>query len=455
MFPQLFLSQVVKLDEVSQRMTENNVRAGIERLRAFQLGSGGFSYWPGEGIAAGDGYHYWATTYASHFLVEAEKQGYAVPAAMRAGMIRNLRTTVQAWQPRETAALNQAYRLYVLARAGQPEIGAMNRLREQRLDPVERWMLAAAYQLAGLRDAATALSTGDPLAVRDYRRSDYTFGGALRDHALVLQSLIVLNQLDKAEPLVREIAGSLSEDGWYSTQETAYALMAMSQLAGARPGGTMTYAQTLAGKTQNVTSTAPIDRSVLAVPDAGADLALRNTSQGLMFATVSVRGTPAVEKEDASSAGLELTALYTDASGTPVDVGKLTQGSDVTVEITVRNATRVDIRNIALTQIVPSGWEIHNGRLNDEEEGKGERDAQGRYQEYRNAREGRADHVDIRDDRVLQYFNLGAGNSIHFTTRINAAYRGRYYLPGIVTEAMYDASKQARSAGRWVEVVAQ
>jgi uncharacterized protein YfaS (alpha-2-macroglobulin family) len=194
---------------------------------------------------------------------------------------------------------------------------------------------------------------------------------------------------------------------------------------------------------------------VLAVPDAGADLALRNTSQGLMFATVSVRGTPAVEKEDASAAGLELTALYTDASGTPVDVGKLAQGSDVTVEITVRNATRVDIRNIALTQIVPSGWEIHNGRLNDEEEGKGERDAQGRYQEYRNAREGRADHVDIRDDRVLQYFNLGAGSSIHFTTRINAAYRGRYYLPGIVTEAMYDASKQARSAGRWVEVVAQ
>ena len=138
-----------------------------------------------------------------------------------------------------------------------------------------------------------------------------------------------------------------------------------------------------------------------------------------------------------------------------MDVSKLTQGSDVMVDIEVRNATRLNIDNIALTQIVPSGWEIHNGRLFDEEEEKGERTAPNRYMEYRNAREARADHVDIRDDRVLQYFNLGSGNTIRFQTRINAAYRGRFYLPGLVVEAMYDASKQARSAGRWTEVVAQ
>jgi uncharacterized protein YfaS (alpha-2-macroglobulin family) len=325
-FPQLFLSMLMKLDDVSKRSTENNIRIGIERLRNFQLGSGGFSYWPGQSVGSGDGYHYWAATYASHFLVEAEKQGYAVPASMRTGMIRNLRNTAQAWRPEQTNALNQVYRLYVLARAGQPEIGAMNRLRELRLDAVERWMLAATYQLAGLRDAAQALATGDPLAARNSRAGDYTFGSPLRDHALVLQSMTVLGQIDKAEPLVREIAKSLSEDSWYSTQETAYALLAMSQLAGAQPGSTFTYSQTVAGKSTNVTSANAMQKTVLTeVPDAGAPLVLTNTSPGLLFATVSVRGTPVAQAETAFSEGLQINVNYVDAEGNAMDVSKLSQ----------------------------------------------------------------------------------------------------------------------------------
>jgi len=36
---------------------------------------------------------------------------------------------------------------------------------------------------------------------------------------------------------------------------------------------------------------------------------------------------------------------------------------------------------------------------------------------------------------------------------LNAAYLGRYYLPGASVEAMYEATKQARLGGTWVEVV--
>ena len=64
------------------------------------------------------------------------------------------------------------------------------------------------------------------------------------------------------------------------------------------------------------------------------------------------------------------------------------------------------------------------------------------------------EHLDIRDDRILRYFGLKAGESVHFTTRLNAAYLGRYYLPSQSVEAMYDAGKSARTKGRWVEIVA-
>jgi alpha-2-macroglobulin len=462
-FPQLFLSSLVKLEGSRQRQIEDNVRAGIDHMRFFQLANGGFSYWPGGsgGFATGslEGYALWATTYASHFLVEAEKRGYTVPASMRAGMIRNLRSTAQAWNANRDATMDQAYRLFVLARAGQPEVGAMNRLREQKdIDPVARWVLASAYQLAGLGEAAKALSTGEPLAVRDYRRGDYTFGSNLRDHALVLQSLVVMGQLDRAQPLVKAISDEVGGESWYSTQSVAYSLLAMSQLAGARATGSFTFEQTLGGKVLAQTVTAAVHQATLAgVPDAGQDLTLRNTSSGPLFVTVAVRGTPAPQAEQAGASGLSMQVRYTDAEGEPVELAKLEQGSDLLVEVDVRNGTGVAIDNIALTQILPSGWEIHNGRLADEEAGTGEREEQpsNRFDGTRANTAPRADFVDIRDDRVLQYFSLRAGESIHFQTRVNAAYRGRYYLPGVLAEAMYDASKQAHTAGQWTEIVAQ
>ena len=462
-FPQLFLSSLVKLEDSRTKEIEDNIRGGIERLRFFQLANGGFSYWPGGsgGFAAGslEGYAVYASTYASHFLVEAEKRGFTVPQSMRAGMIRNLRSTAQEWTASKGSTLDQAYRLYVLARAGQPEVGAMNRLRETReLDAVARWVLAAAYQLAGLQDAAKQLATGDPLAVRDYRRTDYTFGSSLRDHALVLQALVQLGQLDKAEPLIRAISDELATENWYSTQSVAYSLLAMSQLAGARTAGPFSFVQVVGGKETAVTARTPVHQATLAgFPDAGAPVTLRNTSGGPLFATLAVRGTPPPQVEQATASGLSLQVGYTDADGNPVDLAKLKQGSDLAVDLTVRNGTSVAIDNIALTQIVPSGWEIHNERLAGEGNATGEREpqARNRFDGSLSQTARRADHVDIRDDRVLQYFSLRPGETIRFQTRVNAAYLGRYYLPGVLVEAMYDASKQAHTAGQWTEVVAQ
>jgi len=231
--------------------------------------------------------------------------------------------------------------------------------------------------------------------------------------------------------------------------------MAMAQLADLRSDGGFTYSRTLAGRSTDFTSESAVYREKLGVPDAGAPLVVRNTSRGVLFATVTTRGTPAAGAEDQSSAGLAINVSYSDASGRAVDVSRLAQGEDVTVDIVLTNTTREPIRHIALTQIVPSGWEIANERLHDADEETGDRDARSRSEEYRNQSQARTDYVDIRDDRVMQFFDLGAGTTIRFQTRVNAAYRGRFYLPGIVAEAMYDAATHARTAGRWTEVLAR
>jgi hypothetical protein len=60
------------------------------------------------------------------------------------------------------------------------------------------------------------------------------------------------------------------------------------------------------------------------------------------------------------------------------------------------------------------------------------------------------DYQDIRDDRILTYFSLGRGASQEFRLRLTSAYAGRFYLPAVSVEAMYDPTIHARTAGRWL-----
>jgi uncharacterized protein YfaS (alpha-2-macroglobulin family) len=308
---------------------------------------------------------------------------------------------------------------------------------------------------------AAALSKNASLQVRDYATPDYSFGSAMRDQALMLQSLVTLNRLDRSSDLVRALSAKLASDDWYSTQSVAYSLMAMARFAGSGSPAVYTFERRVGTeKATTVSSAAALYQAQFNdMPVAGLPVFLRNTSQRVLFATVSTRGVPAAGVDQASAAGLSMDVSYTDETGKPVDVGKLNQGSDIIAKVSVRNLTPLRIDNIALTQIVPAGWEIHNDRL-DNTAGTGDRDTGGSQQDAndipdgsRTATQARADYVDIRDDRVLQYFGLKSGETIRFTTRLNAAYLGRFYLPSVSAEAMYDASKHARSKGQWVQVV--
>ena len=127
----------------------------------------------------------------------------------------------------------QAYRLYLLALAKTPELGAMNRLKEfQYLSVAAKWRLAAAYKLAGQAEAASALVRGLSTTVQPYNQLGGTFGSTLRDKAMILETLTILGQRNTAAGLLKEVAFDLGQEQWYSTQTTAYALIAVSKYCG-------------------------------------------------------------------------------------------------------------------------------------------------------------------------------------------------------------------------------
>ena len=478
-FPQLYLPALIKMDQNRRLEIENNVRAGLARLRSLQHPAGGFAYWPGiwNSDPQWDWRNDWGTTYAGHFFLEAEKAGYTLPGDMKASWVRYQKSAAQQWNPRdlrdpgnysaswvEAQRTAQAYRLYTLALAGAPEIGAMNRLRETHsLSLAERWLLASTYQLAGKPDVAQALVNDQRVQAFVFADSNpYTFGSLLRDRAVVLMGMTLLGRDAETGALLEDVSAQLADGSWYSTQSVAFALVAVAQNTGAKPFRGFSFDYTVGqARPVAVEGESPLSNIKLPAPASGAaPLSFTNTSDRKLYATIAMRATPRSGEEDASANGLSIDIGYSNADGKPVDTGRVLQGSDLIAQITVKNVGRRTLDNLALSQLVPAGWEIRNDRLEGADT-SGERSTgpapraqfwwvpPGSRQSMRSA-----EYLDIRDDRVDRFFSLGAGESIFFETRLNAAYLGRFYLPGTGVEAMYDATQHARQRGRWVEVVA-
>lgn len=445
-FPQLYLANVIEMDARSTLEMRGNVEAAIRKLQQHLRSDGSFNYWPG-----GDNYDDWSSIYASHFLVEAERKGFTVPQTMRNAWTsfqrkaarersQRMQRVPEGWD-RGSLQLTQAYRLYVLALANAAELAAMNSLRnEADLGVQARWTLAAAYAIVGRADVARELTERQPTSIPRYRDMAYTYGSDLRDDALVAEALLRMGEVAKAAVVVRTIAQRLGRDEWYSTQSTAFGLMAVARLAERDPlGKGMDFKLTVAGKTEDRHSDRALLRQELPVPDGRGEVSVTNTGKSLLYARVVRTGTPLAGNERAQSSGLNMEVRYTRMDGSPIDPERIEQGTDFVAVVTLGHpGASATYRQLALTRVFPSGWEIRNVRM----EGAGGPITSSPHT-----------YEDIRDDRVMTYFDLGRGRSATYTVLLNAAYMGRYYLPGPHCEAMYDHTVNAQGAGQWVEVV--
>ncbi len=440
-FPQLYLDALMDLPANRKSESERNIKAAIHRLRSFQTPSGGFGYWQGDPNP-----NDWSSSYAGHFLVEAEKKGYSIPAGVLDQWRKYQRNLAQTWKDKYDywAPLSQSYRLYTLALAGAPEMGAMNRLKEsKKLSPVARWQLGGAYQLAGQTEVATSLVQG-PAKVKTYTELNGTFGSDLRDKSMMLEVLSLMGRKTEATPLMQEVATELSKESWMSTQTTAYALIAMARYTGKifDRTGSASYAFKHNDSNREGSFTAPFHQEVLKVDESrGNQMEIRNRGEDPLYVRVITEGIPSLGQETDASQGINLAIDYKDLKGNDLDPAQLEQGKDFLAEIRVRHAGRRGrYEQLALSTLFPSGWEIRNTRMDQIASPTGKGNGMFNYQ-------------DFRDDRVLTYFHLNTDEEKVFNVYLNAAYLGRYHLPQSRVEAMYDATINARTKGRRVEVV--
>jgi alpha-2-macroglobulin len=151
-------------------------------------------------------------------------------------------------------------------------------------------------------------------------------------------------------------------------------------------------------------------------------------------------------------AGLRLERRWLDADGSPLAgvasggasaLSGIALGDVVYVELTLHNTSGERMSNIALVDRIPAGWEVENPRL-------GRSEATPEWVD--SDRLWEADHLDLRDDRVEVFGELGKGEIRQVIYAVRAVTAGRFELPTAEAEAMYDPRNWARVHGGTVEV---
>ena len=428
-FPLVNLKNIMEMSTERTDKVNQIIIAAVNRLKSFQIKSGGFSYWPG-------GYEVdpWGTIYATHFLLEARAHGYNTTPVLDNGLnYLNKYTNSKLQDNNDYYITQRAYALMVLAKAGKPNRSSMNYLYNlSKLPTQARWFLALAYSYAGNKDVALKLYNKAANQISDYTDVYYTYGSSLRDYSVLLMLTQSLNKTESANTLAKDIINRFNKS-WFSTHETAYTLIALSDFIGKSARG-LDFSVTKGNETKAIKSQKGIfTMQVKEIDFRNIKVINKNTNSPLFVNIVSTG--KALQKEGSDdNANLAMSIQYVDKHGNNINTAKLKMGTEFKALVNVKSTTAMkDYRNLVINQVFPSGWEILNWRIADE-----------------NSTNTAITYQDIRDDRVYSFINLSGNSTIEIP--LIASYPGKYYLPVQFAESMYDKTIYNRKKGGWVEV---
>jgi hypothetical protein len=423
---------------------KSKISGGILDLIGMQTSDGGLAMWPG-----GTETWPWGTVYAAHFIVEARRAGYDVPDDFYNHLLKYVRQDLNAGTDDPEQLETQAYAAYVLALAGNAPRPIMDRLAELATEkslPDEdqdhaairsdaRLFLACARAMSGRTDLATQLIPDALPLPRLHRQNDGNVGSPIRDLALLIYTLANVQPTNPALPdLVQRLVDDGAHNQWDSTQDTAFAMLALSQYLHHLPHPKpFDSAQLLSG-----TNVLAQERGEPALamnftdPAAGTPYAVHITGTPDSSAYVSwlETGVPLSAPPDAQH-GIAIHRRYLSLDGT--ELHSASSGELLKVEITID--APANERNLVIEDLLPAGLEAENARLataaksDDQENDSGDKSGVARFA---------GDRIDVRDDRVVVMGAMPDAGKARCEYLARAVTPGVYVVPPVRAEAMYD-----------------
>lgn len=425
-YPLLYLKEILPvLDEkrFTASQIDRNVQVGIERLFSMQTSSGGFGMWQGNSEPYDPG-----TVYAMGFLAEAQKAGYAIPKDEFREALEYLEKIVSGKAMDNGADEDlRSEALFVLARAGRVKSSWIRRLQEKKADLSESGKLYLAGSLALM---------GDKKAMSELIGQSFNekaFSSVGEGEFRVIPSALALSvfmDMDPENPLVpilvKRLQGLMKNGQWGTTQNNAQALIGLGKYTRYLKDQPQNFTgRILAGGKTIASFSDKNGASLNAAELSGKDITIEIGGVGTAYYYWTSGGVSASGKVEEKDNGLEARRSFLDAAGKPIDLTKLKQGDVVIVDITLESA--LSCKNVVLADLLPAGLEVENPRLvSSDTSDLSEKDMINPQK------------IDIRDDRVLIFTDVLLTGHYRYVAR--AVTPGRFKLPAVNAESMYDPS---------------
>ncbi|MGI9240513.1 MAG: MG2 domain-containing protein [Verrucomicrobiales bacterium] len=457
-FPWLVLKDDANFG-IEEAEARSAIASTMNQLARRQGSSGGFGYWSNR---APDGFDY-LTVYVGHFLTECKASGMHVPARLYQATMRRLRYMADAkvtpprrhqgrtyyWQTRWEAEM-RASAIYLLTRNEEVTTNYALKLQDFMEAKVPDYMwhrdstaawLAATWRLLKKESAAEPLIRAHRAELKKRLPKNWEYGyyyytsGLAREataftvlcrHFPEIAKKLTYEEMKPLTEMIEQADFHTLSAAW-----SAHALKAYSDLAASK----RVKAGIAAGQGQEV--------KVLAEPAAGQlKVAVPEGMARFFFAEDAPEGLGAwyqtIEKgfarslpEGPSSKHIEVKRELVDATGQVVTQGKL--GETLFAKITIRNLTKTKLPNLAITEMLPGGFEFAPpGEPHSLRPGL-------------NVRQG-TDYVDLREDRALVYLGLRPEGSLSFQYALRPTCAGTFVVPPTYAEDMYEAKVRANGA---------
>jgi uncharacterized protein YfaS (alpha-2-macroglobulin family) len=416
------------------------IRAGVAKIFALQTSGGGLAYWPGGQQAS-----FFPSAYAVLALALLEKQGEELPAGWPklleyvSGELRGLGETHAAF-----ALEDGALAAFALAVAGKSEPAYHEQLYARRaelsLESRALVALAAIESQTGLNVVGKLL---DPRATAPESLS--WFGSATRERAVRLMAWSRFQPNDReVSRLVKELLASRVNGHWRTTQENAWAMLALSRYfssverevkpvdgALVKAGVAAPFALTKEALTKTVKFAFDADRPL-------GSLAAENPQKGNLYGEANFIVRPSVAEQPRQDRGYAVSRSYRKipADGSLADATDLQVGDRVLV--TLRLETQRPGHFVAIDDPLPAILEA----INPDFRAAGDNDAR----DF-----DRSDYREIRADRVLYFCDhLPAGAfTFRYLARVRTA--GKVTAPATKVEEMYRPERFGLSATNRLE----
>jgi uncharacterized protein YfaS (alpha-2-macroglobulin family) len=293
-------------------------------------------------------------------------------------------------------------------------------------------MLAAAYALSGDMKAFSSMLPNGFAGERATRSLSGSFSSYLRDESISLATLVDAQPDNAQIPiLARHISEELKKDSWYSTQENAFALIALGKLSQnaikSNAAASIWINGTKAGEISADQLTAVVKQDI-----TNKKVEIKTTGTGHVYYYYETQGIPTGNQFKEEDSYMKVRKSYYDNSGNQLTDMNFKENQLVVVKVHIESLDNRYVDNVAITDILPACFEIENPRINPERELQWIKD------------KATPDYMDIRDDRITFFVNVNPkGEDFYYLVRVVST--GKYVMGPVGADAMYDDSYHSYS----------